>query len=377
MPDHTQFFQQCLQIYLESNPPVIRTAPLPISVDDTFNKECTELYNEIQELRSFAQSVRPNYLLSNTTLKEFDDDDTGYDPDDLNSSSEAKPSVKFTEDDRDLFDVRSSSLLRKFTQKLSHIEAYESNRFKHVWFSHDLNEAPDGKKLAFVKSFVNFTLKKDEYRAVNEQVHKYREGVLNSLSLTLKKASHELGEMQQIRLDRKLEEKLNELHVLNNNDVLAASTNEVKLSILNDLNKNTSSYNQQLQIDESTTGEDENLQQYQETINLLAPQELQLLQEESSLLLENKLSELSKVKNLQKSTSEIANLQRELALHVESQAEQIKFLLDDQEGAQVDISKANKELNAAKRLGRNASTMVVYASVALGFSLLLFDWVCP
>lgn len=409
-------------------------------VKDTFNKECKELYNEIIGLGGLVASVKPSYLLSMNALKdyatdsdddndesEYDDEDEDEDLDDLNyvpSSTKSRASTaaaatvgskkakikkpikaNFTEEERDMFDSQSNLLLHKFNQKLNHLENYESKRSENLWFSKEFNntdlnqhqqDTTIGSRFALVKNYITFTFKKEDYQNLNKTIHSHREGMLSSLSQQLKKISTELGNMQSVRLNRKLEEKSNELHLLNNNDLseqiaVAQAAKDAMSKNLENRDTNNSnnlasaglgsndpaadtaptlSYNEQLQIDNN---DDENLREYQSTISSLSQTQLKKLELENSELLSNKLNELQKVKNLQKSASDIANLQRELSIHVETQAEQIKSLQDDQEMAEMDVLKGNRELKSAKLKSRRSSLIIIWASVILGFLLLFFD----
>lgn len=352
MTDQTPFFNQCLEIYNESNlsqSSLKKKQHVSLFVEDSFNRESKELYEEIIGFIALVNSIKTSYLLSSVG-REFEEEEE-EEEEDLN----LEPTTKFTDQERDIFDSQSNLLLHKFNKKLKHLATYEGKRSENLWFNKKIGE-PNKNKLNLVKSYINFTLNLDEYKKANNTVHEHREGVLSSLGEKLKQASLILGDMQSVRLSRKLEETSHELKLNDNNPSITTAVP-------------TLDYNEQLQIDQ----DDENLKQYQDTISSLSQTQLKKLETENSELLASKLNELQKVKNLQKSASDIASLQRELSIHVETQMDQIKLLEEDQESAELNVTKGNKELKSAKVKSRRSSLIIIYASVILGFIVVFFD----
>jgi len=227
-----------------------------------------------------------------------------------------------TESERDEIDTQSRIELKKYDERLKYLEKYE-------------------KKRANSKQFSIFN--KSQSSAIN----KHREGILLSLNFELRDTSKMLLDMQETRLSRKRDIELGDF------DKKIASVN-------------VEAFDQEL-IPETLDQKGNN------PFNELSQEQLQVLQNENSEILDAKLEDLAKVEQISKSVIEIAQLESQLAAHLTVQSENITNLVNEHDLTEVDIVEGNKILKKAKSKGNYASKIVMFTACMLGFIILFYD----
>lgn len=146
-----KFGEICEEVESENDIVKVRKEIHPL-INDTFIRECIDLYKHIHELNKFLQSIKPQYLLFDT--------DKGLD-----------------EEQRDEVDTYSRLKLKEYNSRLNHLQIYENKR---------------------VSSNQHFRFNK----SVSSTINKHREGILLCLNKDLRTASKLLLDIQETRLSR-------------------------------------------------------------------------------------------------------------------------------------------------------------------------------
>ncbi|KAL1975787.1 hypothetical protein VTN31DRAFT_4179 [Thermomyces dupontii] len=104
----------------------------------------------------------------------------------------------------------------------------------------------------------------------------------------------------------------------------------------------------------------------------LSPEQLQLFEEENSLLLRSYEDTLNKIQNAEKSLLEISSLQNTLVSHLATQDEYISQLVADASNTASNVQRGNAELKRATER-RSTAQMVFWGTVGLCTSLIIWD----
>lgn len=104
----------------------------------------------------------------------------------------------------------------------------------------------------------------------------------------------------------------------------------------------------------------------------MSPAQLQQLQSEETTMLKHYNAELEKIQKAQSSVLEISNLQTELTMHLNLQAEGISQLVSDSFEIGGNVSEGNRQLEKAKERFRPAQ-WAFYVAVGTGSFLVLWD----
>lgn len=230
---------------------------------------------------------------------------------------------KMTEEQRNEIDTQARLELRAFTKRLKLLETYEQKR---------------------CASRKYFRFNKSQASAVNT----HRAGILMSLNHELRVTSKLLLEMQETRLSR-------------HRDLDAGSDR------LKNLNVPADKYSL-ISEDKSTWAAEPEFD-----VGSLSQEQLQVLEEERSVLLDGKLEDLEKVQEIHKGVLEISQLEAQLASHLQVQNDSIKSLVNDHDMTEVDIVGGHKILKKAKAKGNFAAKTVMGIAFAFGCILLVFD----
>lgn len=102
--------------------------------------------------------------------------------------------------------------------------------------------------------------------------------------------------------------------------------------------------------------------------------QVQVLQQENTELLEQKTSDLAKVRAIEKTLGEVNQLQLDLGLTLNVQTQQINVLRETQEEMERDMSGGHRELERAGKRNKTTAQMVVRACYALGITLVVLDF---
>lgn len=107
----------------------------------------------------------------------------------------------------------------------------------------------------------------------------------------------------------------------------------------------------------------------------LTQAQIQEFDEENQQFLTLKTNQLEAVEKLHNSMVEIVNLQSELLFQLETQADQISGLLENQDQIDLDLKLGNKTLHKATHRNKRGANMIVSTCLVLGFLLLFIDYV--
>lgn len=328
MTDLTPLFRQCADIVARElgNFPSKHVAAPAYLVDDTFVKECGDMYGNLVQMASFIAHVRPFYLQVNDEFSRFEKNATKL----------------LSVDDKNKIDEDFKVKVQQLYEKLKFLQAYERKRTQ-------LLEAQTRKKGVISGLFGSDEDPKNVYDLT---LATHRTQILRFLSDTTNSVNSAFEQMQRKRYAR--EKQLNLLHFQN--------LNEDELDTVD-------SYRQDYQFDvveddELNGGSDE-----------LTQQQIQELKQENKELLTMKTNQFKQVEKLHNSMVDIVKLQTELTMHLETQAEQIYSLLDNQDQVDVDLRMGNRNLAKATDRNKRGSNLIVTTCFVLGFLILLVDYI--
>lgn len=329
MADLTPLFRQCVDIVskelgTKSSPSV---KPPSFLVKDTFIRECDSMYGNLVQMAQFVGEIRPLYLQVNDEFSRFDKR--------VGSGLSIEDKNKIDED----FKVK----VQQVYEKLKFLQSYERKRTQVV--------ESKQKSKGFISGL--FSSEEDPELAYDLTLSSHRTQILRFLSDTTKTVNTAFEKMQQKRHNR--EKQLNLLHFQNlNDDELEA----------------VDAYRQDYQFD--VVEDEKQSASFQEE---LSQQQIQELKLENKELLTMKTNQFKQVEKLHNSMVDIVKLQTELTLHLETQAEQIDNLLDNQDQIDLDLRMGNRNLAKATDRNKRGSNLIVTTCFVLGFLILLVDYV--
>lgn len=334
MSDLTPLFRKCVNIVQEElglslSPPPDTQFP-SYFVNDSFLKECKEVFSNLVNMATFIQKIRPLYLQVSDELSEF--------------GLEHRKELRV--EDKNKIDEEFKVNVQKVYEKLKHLQSYEKKR----------NDVMTSMKKQ--KGFVLALFSVDEYEPKSLYVStlsSHRTQILRFLNETTKNVNQKFEKMQRKRSER--EKQLNLLHFQNLDD---------------DEMDAVDAYRSEYQIDiQSYPNEQETSNEIAE----LSQAQLQELELENKELLTLKTNEFKQVEKLHHSMVDIVKLQTELTMHLETQAEQIENLLDSQDQVEVDLRMGNKNLAKATDRNKRGSKIIITTCFALGLLILFVDYI--
>lgn len=194
-----------------------------------------------------------------------------------------------------------------------------------------------------------------ESQATADTLARHRQGMFFYLNSMLQQISMQLGELQQVRTARSISTRPHTTQVTKFHPELDVPSTQTS---------------QQASLIDSSLPPSAPLKAYSQQIPL---EHMQLLQEEHDVLLEELNANLEKAQKAEQSLREIADLQAELSQHLSSQSQQLDSLKTDAFRTTSDISRANEQLEKAKKSNRRASHFIICSSLATGVFLLLLN----
>lgn len=328
MTDLTPIFNQCVQIVtkelLADVKPVAKKTAQDHLVRDTFTKECGELYANLLRLSTFTSSIRSLYLQISDERSDF-------------SHSTQKA---LTVEDKNSIDEEFKLKIQQVYEKLKYLQTYERKR-NQAWVD---ARAKSGLRSLFSTNTV------DPQDAYNTTLFAHRMNILRFLSDSTQSVNRTFEKMHQQRYLR--EKQLNLLHFQNLDDSLYDDTNlNLDLQAGFDV------------VEQSDTRVE------------LSQQQIQEFAAENQEFLEMKSKQFELVEKLHQSMVDIVKLQAELTLHLETQAEQIETLLDNQDIIDLDLRQGNKNLAKATDRNRRGSNIIITTCIVLGLLLLFVDYI--
>lgn len=331
MTDLTPLFRQCVSIVSQEFKSEARPAkPVQTShiVSDSFTKEATEVYSNLTRLTRFVSEIKPLYLQVN--------DEFTY----LGNASRSSFSI----DDKNSLDEEFKLKIQKLYEKLKYLQSYEKKRTEAVHAA--------TKKRGLVQSLFSSD-EADPLALYHTTLASHRVQIVRFLNEATQNVSSSFERMQQKRYDR--ERQLNLLHFQNIND------NEDAAMVVD------GGFDPTFQLD---VVEDEH-----QPSATLTPQMLQELLLENAELLKMKTNQFRQVEQLHNSMVDIVKLQTELTMHLETQAEQIENILDNQDQIGVDLKLGNRTLAKATERNKRGSNLIITTCIVLGCLLLFVDYI--
>lgn len=335
MSDLTPLFNQCVDIVSKELSSSIEHAPLkkktpPYYVEDTFIKECLQLYVNLVNLGSFISKIRPFYLQVNDEFTRI----------------EKSSSSHLGLEEKNKIDEEFKIKIQQTFEKMKFLQSYQRKQ----------TELAESKKLkqGFMSSFFG-TSDMDPETLYDITVASHRTQVLRFLNETATNVNRNFELMQRKRYDR--EKQLSLLHFQNIDD--------------EDLNESADPFKSTYQFD-VVADEDEKVER---ELSQLSQEQIQELKEENKELLTRKTNQFKQVEKLHHSIVDIVKLLSELSTHLETQAEQIDNLLDNQDQVDIDLRLGNKTLTKATSRNKRGSNLIVTTCIVLGVIILVLDYI--
>lgn len=197
----------------------------------------------------------------------------------------------------------------------------------------------------------------------------HRDGVILSLRMRLQQAGKVQENIVSTRLNREIERSRNILSK-SRGDRFQAEFAPSSSTTNTSTRQTLSATDIDLETSESLRREREQTRLQLES--QMTPAQLQQLQSEETLMLKHYNAELEKIQKAQSSVMEISNLQTELTMHLNLQAEGISQLVSDTLEIGTNVEKANEQLEKAKERFRPAQ-WAFYVAVGTGAVLVLWD----
>lgn len=314
MTDLTPLFQRCVDIVSSELGSMMKPqVQKSTDVSDTFAKECAEVYLHLVQLARFVGEIRPVYLQVQDEFSRFD-----------------RSSRELSTEDKSKIDEEFKLKIQQMYEKLKMLQAYERKRS-------DLAAQSERKGIMGL-----FQSEEDSHAVQNATIASHRTQMLRFLSDTTNTVNKAFENMQRKRYNR--ERQMNLLHFQNLDDDDMAEVHEADY---------------QVEIEEEE----------------LPQQQLQELVLENKELLTLKTNQFKQVEKLHSSMVDIVKLQTELTMHLESQAEQIDNLLDNQDQVEVDLRLGNRTLSKATERNKRGSNIIVTTCFVLGFLILFVDYI--
>lgn len=329
MTDLTPLFLQCHDIITKELGPAKAPPqkPLPYAVSDTFDKECLELYVVLTKLHEFLSEIRPLYLQVNDEY--------------LDGRSQRELSVEA----KMQLDEEFSLKIQQLYEKLKYLQDYERKRSQLVEKKH--------KSKGLILSLFG-TDELDPETVFHATRATHRTQMLRFLSDTTRNVNTIFEQMQRKRYNR--ERQLNLLHFQNLDDEDDAAADRF------------AAYDEyQFEVENDDVPE--------EAAAALSQEQIQELSAENAELLTMKTNQFKQVEKLHNSMVDIVKLQTELTMHLDTQAEQINSLLDNQEQVEVDLRMGNRNLSKATDRNKRGSNLIVSTCIMLGLLILLVDYI--
>lgn len=330
MTDLTPLFKQCVDIVTkELGATDTKQKKIPsFLVHDTFVKECDSMYANLVQMAKFIGEVRPFYLQVNDEFSRFDkNEQKGLSVGEKN---------KIDED----FKVK----VQQVYEKLKFLQSYERKRTELL--------SSKQKSRGLISGL--FATEENPESIYDVTLSSHRTQILRFLSDTTKTVNTAFEKMQSKRHQR--EKQLNLLHFQNLDD---------------DELEEVDAYRQDFQFDVVADEEYENGNDTQE----LTQDQIQELQLENKELLTMKTNQFKQVEKLHNSMVDIVKLQTELTLHLETQAEQIYDLLDNQDQVDVDLRMGNRNLAKATNRNKRGLNLIITTCIVLGMLILFVDYI--
>lgn len=332
MSNLTPLFNECVEIVtkeLGSSIKIVHSKQdiPPYFIQDTFIKECSQLYLNLVNLASFISQIKPYYLQVND---EF--------------SKTRTNSSHLSLEEKNRIDEEFKIKIQQVFEKLKFLQSYQRKQ----------TEATEPKqKKEFISSLFGIgDMSPEQLYFVTIATH--RTSVLKFLHETATTVSKSFELIQRKRYNR--EKQLSLLNFQNIDD---------------DLNEDGDPFQNTYQIDliedESTTSGQDFFQ--------LSQEQLQELKEENQELLDRKTNQLKQVEKLHHSMVDIINLQSEISTHLQTQSEQINLLIENQDQVDQDLRSGNQTLRKATHRNKRGSNFIVTICVVLGFTILILDYI--
>lgn len=204
-----------------------------------------------------------------------------------------------------------------------------------------------------------------EEDAVLETQKAHRDGVILSLRMRLQQAGKVQEDIVSTRLNREIERSQNIMSKARVDrfqpEIQAESASSKQPMSAMDIDR---------EAEQAARREREQMRSELEA--QMTPGQLQQLQSEETTMLKHYNAELDKIQRAQSSVLEISNLQTELTMHLNLQAEGISQLVSDSFEIGGNVKQGNKELEKANERWRPAQ-WTFYAAVGTGCFLVLWD----
>lgn len=195
----------------------------------------------------------------------------------------------------------------------------------------------------------------------------YRDGVVLSLRMRLQQAGRVQEGIVSARLNREIERSQNILSKARSSRFQAEFPSE---SASLQQRGTLSAVDLDYEAEQSSRAQRETLRHSLES--KMSPSQLQQLQAEESTMLKHYNAELEKIQQAQKSVLEIGELQTELTMQLNLQAEGISQLVSDSLEIGGNVKEGNKQLEKAKERFRPAQ-WAFYTAVGTGCVLVAWD----
>lgn len=332
MTDLTPLFVQCIDIVLHDlkNEPTVdfdlkinreKSSTRP-KIDDTFFKECKELYEAVVGINVFIDEIRSVYLSTNIEGGE-------------------NTTLTLSNYDKNQIDQEVNIKIQQIFDKFKVLQSYELERQK---------KRTKGKKNWFDGMFGEVV--KSEIELFHDSIAIYREHILKFLSIAISKMSKNCESLQRKRLER--QKQMNLLNFQNFQEDEEINYNEQNFEQLENLD----------------------IQQEGEFIsNELTQQQIVELETENADFLSFKTDQLKHVAALHSSMVDIINLQAEISFQLEQQDDKISNLMDNQAQVEIDIAEGNKNLSKATKRNKKGANFLVSTCIILGIIVLLLDYI--
>ncbi|KAK6203558.1 snare-complex protein syntaxin-18 N-terminus-domain-containing protein [Scheffersomyces amazonensis] len=358
MTDLTPLFNKCVEIVASELPSKSFDEVSPIkvstfSVNDTFIKECIEVYDLLTNLNTFIQEMKSQYLAIN-------DEQSGF-----NRTNE------LTSADKDSIDEEFKYKVRQLYQKLSFLENYESKR-------QSLDKSGQNGKGKGKGWFDNVfgDNEPSDHEIFLSTIGQHRNHILKFLMIALNATSKKFESIQKKRQTR--EKQLDSLNFQNfeEDEYNDFNLNEPPTSTSTTKVNNTDFDDEGWGNDDFDDGEfEEEEKQKNDIVNQLSQEQIQELELENKDFLNMKTNQLKQVQKVQQSIIDIVNIQNELSFKLQSQEEQINTLMENNAQVHVDVHMGNKQLNKATTRNKRGANMLVSLCIILGILILLIDYI--
>ena len=213
-----------------------------------------------------------------------------------------------------------------------------------------------------------------EEDAMMETERAHRDGVILSLRMRLQRAGKVQEGIVSTRLDREIQRSQNILSK-SRGDRFASEFRDQNATALGSSNNNNNKATltaMDIDLESSDAARREREQIRLNLESQMTPAQLQQLQSEETVMLKHYNAELEKIQKAQSSVMEISNLQTELTMHLNLQAEGISQLVSESFEIGGNVSAANKQLEKARERFRPAQ-WAFYVAVGTGAFLVLWD----